>query len=192
MPDCLRKPSPAEIARRNGACGQGPVTAAGKARAAQNALRHGLRAEAAVVPALGEDEAAWAAHLAAVAGEVAARGVISGHLARTIAGAIWRCRRAERVEAELFARVTRPPYGTTPQAAGDGLVRDPDALRTLALVDRYRAQAEGAVHRALDRLAREAGWQPGQAAPAGSSSTPRPATAALPNEPGTDFVAVGQ
>ena len=39
-----RSPAQIEAARKNGARSRGPVTAAGKARASRNALKHGLAA----------------------------------------------------------------------------------------------------------------------------------------------------
>jgi hypothetical protein len=92
----------AEASRKNGARSRGPKTLEGKARAAQNALRHGLRAEKRVV--LPEEDADEFAGLeAAMIAELAPVGALQTVLARRGAVAAWRLARADRIEAELFA-----------------------------------------------------------------------------------------
>ena len=59
----------AEASRTNGAKSRGPKTPEGKARSAQNALRHGMRAEKHVV--LPEDAAEFGALVAAMIPTVA-------------------------------------------------------------------------------------------------------------------------
>jgi hypothetical protein len=74
----------AEASRKNGATSRGPKTAEGKARAAQNALKHGLRAEKYVV--LPEEDAAEFAGLeAALIEELAPAGALQTVLARRVA-----------------------------------------------------------------------------------------------------------
>ncbi|MGH6897658.1 MAG: hypothetical protein ACREJ5_14135, partial [Geminicoccaceae bacterium] len=91
----------AAASRKNGAKSRGPKTPEGRARAAQNALKHGLRSERYVVLP-DEDGAAFAALEAALIAELAPQGVLQMILAQRIARAAWRLERAERLEVELF------------------------------------------------------------------------------------------
>ena len=91
----------AEPSRKNGAGSRGPKTPEGEARASQNALKHGMRAEKEVV--LPDEDAAEFADLeAALVAELAPVGVLQMVLARRIARAAWRLARADRIEPELF------------------------------------------------------------------------------------------
>jgi hypothetical protein len=104
--------------RLNGARSRGPKTAAGKACSARNALKHGLGAHRMVL--LGdEDESAFAAFSAAVAGELRPEGALQSDPAGRIAAAAWRARRADRLEAAL----------------GNGLIRDESSGVGAAPVD---------------------------------------------------------
>ena len=88
----------AAASRRNGAKSRGPKTPEGKARSAQNALRHGLRAQKFVVVG-GEDPREFAALEAALLEELAPEGALQSVLAGRIARAAWRLERAERLAA---------------------------------------------------------------------------------------------
>ena len=92
----------AEASRRNGARSRGPKTPEGKERSAQNALKHGFRAQKHLVLP-DEDGAAFKALEAALIAELAPQGALQTMLARRIVVAGWRLERAERLEAELFA-----------------------------------------------------------------------------------------
>ena len=92
----------AEASRRNGAKSRGPKTPEGKARAAQNALKHGLRAQKYLVLP-DEDAAEFAALEAALVEELAPVGALQLVLARRVAVAAWRLARADRMEAEVLA-----------------------------------------------------------------------------------------
>ena len=91
----------AEASRRNGAKSRGPQTPEGKTRSAQNALKHGLRAQKHVsLP--DEDAVEFAALEAALHTELAPRGMLQSILVRRIARAAWRLDRADRMEAEML------------------------------------------------------------------------------------------
>jgi hypothetical protein len=88
----------AEASRRNGARSRGPTTAEGKARAARNALKHGLCAEK-VLMLSHEDPADLAALERALIAELAPAGAIQAVLARQVVSAAWRLHRADRLAA---------------------------------------------------------------------------------------------
>jgi hypothetical protein len=88
----------AEASRRNGAKSKGPKTSEGKARSAQNALKHGLRAQKHVVLP-GESAAEFVALQAALIEELAPVGALQSVLAQRVVAAAWRLARAERLAA---------------------------------------------------------------------------------------------
>ena len=126
---------------------RGPRTAAGKARAAQNALKHGLRAQKYVVLPE-EDAAAFAVLEAAMIAELAPEGVLQTVLARRVAVAAWRLARADRLEAEVFAERTYGP-GANP---GLALIRDGNGTRSFETLLRYRGAAMAEFWRAMRTL----------------------------------------
>ena len=74
----------------------------GKARAAQNALKHGMRAQKFMV--LPDESAVEFQGLeAAMIAELAPVGALQTVLARRVAVAAWRLERADRLETEVFA-----------------------------------------------------------------------------------------
>jgi hypothetical protein len=88
----------AEASRKNGTKSRGPKTAEGKARSAQNALKHGLCAQRFVV--LGdEDLDEFDALEAALTAELAPQGTLQAVLVRRIVAATWRLERAECLAA---------------------------------------------------------------------------------------------
>jgi hypothetical protein len=145
MSICLT-PARAAASRRNGAKSQGPKTDLGKARASQNALKHGLCATRHVVLP-DEDPRAFAAVEATLLEELAPDGVLQRLLAGRIVRAAWRLERAERIEAELFQN----------QRRGDGdlalaLIRDGHGTRSFETLLRYRGSALAEFFRALRML----------------------------------------
>jgi hypothetical protein len=144
----LLSPARAAASRRNGARSRGPKTADGKACSAQNALKHGLCAEKFVVG--DEDHRKFAAFEAALMGELAPEGAVQGLLAGRIVRAAWRLRRADRIEAELFAREMEGPFGDGD--LGLALIRDGNGARAFDTLLRYRASARAELFRALRTL----------------------------------------
>jgi hypothetical protein len=136
----------AEASRRNGARSRGPRTAEGKARSAQNALKHGLRAEKYVV-LLDEDRDEFAALEAAFIDELAPAGALQRVLAGRVARAAWRLMRADRLEVELFEE-----RGCGERGVGLALIRDGNGTRSFETLLRYRGAAQAELWRALRTL----------------------------------------
>lgn len=84
--------------RQNARRSTGPRTGAGKAIVRLNAVRHGLRAAAVVVPGF-ESPAEWEAFRAGVVESLEPVGALAEALADRAAGLLWRLKRAERAEA---------------------------------------------------------------------------------------------
>jgi hypothetical protein len=136
----------AEASRRNGAKSRGPKTPEGKARSAQNALKHGFRAQKHVV-LYDEDAAEFAALEAALLEELAPQGALQSVLARRLAAAAWRLSRADRMESELLGRERR---GDADLARA--LVRDGHGARVFPTLLRYRGAAMAELMRSLRAL----------------------------------------
>jgi hypothetical protein len=169
----------AEASRRNGARSRGPMTPEGKARSAQNALKHGLRAEKHVV--LPHEDAAEFAELeAAMIVELAPVGALQAVLARRVAVAAWRLARADRLEVELFAERAYDAAG--PALA---LIRDGNGTRSFETLLRYRAAAMAEFWRALRTLKMLQAEQATnlKAAQVVAATPRRRAPAPVPNEP---------
>jgi hypothetical protein len=169
----------AEASRRNGARSRGPVTPEGKARAARNALKHGLRAHKYVVLP-DEDAAEFAALETALIDELAPQGVLQSLLAQRIARAAWRLDRADRLEAEVLE--ARRYDGAGP---GLALIRDGNATRSFDTLLRYRGAALAELMRSLrtlEALRAEPAARPARAAALATAPAPgaplRPAAVA--------------
>ncbi len=135
----------------------GPNTPEGKARASRNALKHGLCAGHHVVVE-GESPEAFVAFEAALVADLAPAGALQILLAGRIARAAWRLERAERIEAELFARQMDGPFGEGD--LGLALIRDGNGARAFDTLLRYR----GAAQAELARTLRTAQGAPGRSA----------------------------
>jgi hypothetical protein len=154
----------AEASRINGARSRGPKSPEGKTRSAQNALKHGLRAEKFVLLD-DEDAGAFAALAGALADDLAPVGALQGLLARRLVAAAWRLERADRIESELFA-LQGERSGSS--RLGLALVRDGNGPRSFDTLLRYRGSAMAELWRALralKALQAEAPDQAGEDAP---------------------------
>jgi hypothetical protein len=129
-----------------GAKSRGPQTPEGKARSAQNALKHGFRAQKYVVLP-DEDATAFQALEAALIEELAPEGVLQSVLARRVVAATWRLERAERLEAELFAEEKLPG-----KSLALALIRDCNGARAFDTLLRYRGGTLAELWRALRTL----------------------------------------
>jgi hypothetical protein len=139
----------AAASRRNGARSHGPKSPAGKARSAQNALKHGLCAKKLLVLPE-EDPAAFRALEAALLAELAPVGALQAVLARQIVSAAWRLARAERLEVEMFAERRVPIVPDHSPALA--MIRDGNCSRSFETLLRYRAAAMAELLRCLRTL----------------------------------------
>jgi hypothetical protein len=176
----------AAASRQNGAKSCGPKTEEGKARSAQNALKHGLRAQKYLV--LPDEDATEFAQLeATLVEELAPVGALQAVLARRVAVAAWRLARADHIEAELFEE-RRVPQG----GLGLALIRDGNGARSFETLLRYRGAAMAEFWRALRTLkalqAEQAAMELQEAVPAPvpplrPAARPPLADRTQPNEP---------
>jgi hypothetical protein len=173
----------AEASRKNGAKARGPKTEEGKARAAQNALKHGLRAQKYVVLPQ-EDADEFAGLEAALTLELAPVGALQTVLARRVAVAAWRLARADRIETELFEERSWGDGGV-----GIALIRDGNGTRSFETLLRYRGAGMAEFMRALKTLKALQAEQAAATGPALAAHSTRPAAPpslghrAQPDEP---------
>jgi len=86
--------------RQNSRKSTGPKTAAGRARVAKNAIKHGLCAAEAVID--GEDVREYELHRQSYLDEFEPVGVVETMLAERMASLTWRLRRAERMQNQAI------------------------------------------------------------------------------------------
>ena len=135
----------------------GPQTDDGKATAARNALRHGLRSAQVLLPE--EDDAPLAALRAALRADLRPQGPMEELLFERIVAAEWRLRRAMLVECGIFERTDdRFDPGDHQKTLNqqlrhkfNGACASADALGKLA---RYENSIERGMLRALTELRR--------------------------------------
>ena len=98
--------------QRNAKKSTGPRTSAGKARASQNALKHGLLAQQVVLS--NEDESEFARFNLGLEEQLQPVGELEEFFASLIVASAWRLRRLMRVEKGLFTEYVyrRSPAGT--------------------------------------------------------------------------------
>ena len=127
--------------RRNAELSTGPSTDQGKAAVRYNALRHGLRAKAVVLP--GESQSAYKTFRTMLAEDLKPATALESCLFELVVTKLWRVLRAQRVEAE-----------TLQENWSDLLGRDiglPSAFKRarLDLLQRYETGLERGLYRAL-------------------------------------------
>jgi hypothetical protein len=116
-----------EANRRNALKSTGPRTEDGKQRSRVNALRHGLTAET-VVGSL-EDAEDYKAFEAAIIADYDAETAVARELVLRLASLLWRLRRANAIEADLFEiqvealRQRQPSAASATQKADDTVYR---------------------------------------------------------------------
>jgi hypothetical protein len=165
--------------RRNARHSTGPVTDAGKARSARNALKHGLTARFSVLT--DEDAETYLALREALWRDLQPEGEMEHFLVERIAEGMWRGSRCMAIEVELLES-ERAPASTGAQG-WSGAFRF--GGRDIANLCAYESAIDRRMHLALRtlkllQLARgrgDGGWP---AAPAGA---PAPAVRALPAIP---------
>jgi len=105
--------------RQNAKKSTGPKTAAGKARASRNALKHGLLAKDVVITGtdFNESRAEFDAFLADLCAELKPQGLIAETLVERIATCYWRLRRVQRFEVGAIRGALAAPDPDAPDLA---------------------------------------------------------------------------
>jgi hypothetical protein len=179
-------PARAEASRKNGAKSKGPKTPEGKARSAQNALKHGLRAETIAVVG-DEDPQEFAAFQATLMADLAPEGVLQTTLASQVVYAAWRLERADRIEAELL---THEREGVSGDEGDLDLALLHDSNGAFDMLLRYRASAQAEFFRMLrilqelqaETAAQQAHRQPSQPEAPASEPPIEPENRSKPGE----------
>lgn len=163
--------------RRNAQQSTGPKTGRGKAMAAQNALRHGLRARKVI--SFDESEPDFIAFHADIRADFAPADAVEEHLVERIAMCAWRLRRLYRVEAEMFDAFHDPePTRLEDLVIGAVFESRPE---TMARLSNYEICIDRALHRAYVMLERRQARRRGElvAAPLSVEIEGLPAVEAL-------------
>jgi len=157
--------------RLNAQKSTGPRTAEGKEIASQNAVKHGLLAQKAVI--VGEDPGEFEFYRDEMLGELAPAGAMESMLAERVVSLSWRLRRAERVQNEAFdalitkdtasplARLTqslrpRGDFGASEgeSALGRVVVSDFGNARVLDRLLMYERRIEHSLYKTISELQR--------------------------------------
>jgi len=181
-----------EANRVNARKSTGPKTSEGKAKVAQNAVKHGLLAEQVVIR--GEDAGEFEFYREAMMGELAPVGEIESMLAERVVGLAWRLRRAERLQSEVFGtllanaasanhfkKLTRAALPENVRDGvdvdrgqtelGDAAVRDCANYRVLERMGLYEQRIERSFFRTMSELQKQRVMREAQPAEAGTSET---------------------
>jgi hypothetical protein len=154
--------------RLNARKSTGPRTPDGKAVVAQNAVRHALLAQQAVIG--GEDPGEFEFYRDQMLGELSPAGAMESMLAERVVGLAWRLRRAERIQAEVFdsmlnedatdpvkklvRKMRSKGVGEGPgeTALGRVVVRDFANSRVLDRLGLYERRIERSLYKTMDEL----------------------------------------
>jgi len=135
----------AAINRDNAQHSTGPRTEAGKHRSSQNALRHGLTAQTAVLPT--EDLDSYQRHCRKFFDDHQPATAAETELVQELADTSWRQRRIPLMEAELLTRAMNPP--TENAAINFDIV---DAHRAITSLGLHSTRLSRQFQKALDKL----------------------------------------
>jgi hypothetical protein len=149
-----------EANRKNAVLSTGPRTSTGKAKAATNAVRHGLRSELAVLPFEQTDD--WVRHRDSIVRSLAPAGGLEQELAERVAMCLWRLRRVAAYEAATTtAAIQQVEHDADRHAENSEEDRDDDPLESPDGDDVSKlAKAEKKLEQARDQLA----WAKGELA----------------------------
>lgn len=125
--------------RANARKSTGPRTEAGKARAARNAITHGLTAQ---TPVDDEEALDLERRAAALAEILEPENGFEQALVDRMAAAFQRLEKADRLEGEAFASIVT----IRPQSPGGQLANNSRCRQTFNVINRYRATATGELH----------------------------------------------
>jgi hypothetical protein len=146
-----------EANRINAQKSTGPRTPEGKAVVAQNAITHGLRARAGVIP--GEQEHEFQAHREGLLKQLRPGAPLEEDLADRIVDLSWRLKRAARDQEVAYAALYEKYMESQPQepdawpgALGRMIVEDFCGDAVLERLQRYERRIESSFYKALSEL----------------------------------------
>ena len=161
----MASPDQIHANRANARRSTGPRTAEGKAKSSQNALKHGLRAQATVLPDENIDD--FHVLVAELEDQFQPANVLEWTLLRQLADAEWRMRRVPRLEAGVLASElhdSREHYEDYPEQLPDDpalaetivvgamLIGDAGGADALSKLSRYEARLSHRYFKALEHL----------------------------------------
>jgi hypothetical protein len=167
--------------RRNAGKSTGPVTVSGKAVSAQNALKHGVLAQAQVLVSMGEDAKTLEGLRERLLEDLQPEGELEELLADRVVALVWRLRRLHLAEVGLFDEAAKryaDPLARVLEEAQGGPARKNYAAAAagwtfqleltegaLNSLSRYEAGIERGLFKALHELQRLQAYRAGVGGP---------------------------
>jgi hypothetical protein len=142
--------SQAAITRANGAKSNGPITAEGKARSAQNSLKHGLTSSRVVLPH--ESQEAYDRLEASLISRFKPADELESELVQEMAAARWRLRRIEAMEAALFKKAIKQLEEAGTPDALDVAYAEVAESKSYRMLVRHAAQLRRAFEKAWKEI----------------------------------------